>query len=122
MVSIQIKRIYEPASPNDGKRILVDRLWPRGISKESAQIDLWPKELTPSTELRRWFHQDDAMESCWDEFTTRYRVELETQSQAITALRELLKNQSLTLLTAAKNMQQNHATFLRDLLLNELDE
>lgn len=122
MVSIQIKRIYEPASPNDGKRILVDRLWPRGISKESAQIDLWPKELTPSTELRRWFHQDDAMESRWDEFTTRYRVELETQSQAITALRELLKNQTLTLLTAAKNMQQNHATFLRELLLNELDE
>lgn len=122
MVSIQIKRIYEPASPADGKRILVDRLWPRGISKESAQIDLWPKELTPSTELRRWFHQDDAMESRWDEFTTRYRVELETQSQAITALRELLKNQSLTLLTAAKNMQQNHATFLRELLLNQLDE
>ncbi len=122
MVSIQIKRIYEPASPADGKRILVDRLWPRGISKESAQIDLWPKELTPSTELRRWFHQDDAMESRWDEFTMRYRVELETQSQAITALRELLKNQSLTLLTAAKNMQQNHATFLRELLLNELDE
>ena len=122
MVSIQIKRIYEPASPADGKRILVDRLWPRGISKESAQIDLWPKELTPSTELRRWFHQDDAMESRWDEFTTRYRVELETQSQAITALRELLKNQSLTLLTAAKNMQQNHATFLREILLDELDE
>ena len=122
MVSIQIKRIYDPPSPTDGKRILVDRLWPRGISKESAQIDLWPKELTPSTELRRWFHQDDAMESRWDEFTMRYRVELETQSQAITALRELLKNQSLTLLTAAKNMQQNHATFLRELLLNELDE
>ena len=122
MVSIQIKRIYEPASPTDGKRILVDRLWPRGISKESAQIDLWPKELTPSTELRRWFHQDDAMESRWDEFTTRYRFELEKQSQATTALRELLKNQSLTLLTAAKNMQQNHATFLRELLLNELDE
>ena len=122
MVTIQIKRIYEPASPTDGKRILVDRLWPRGISKESAQIDLWPKELTPSTELRRWFHQDDAMESRWDEFTTRYRVELEMQSQAITALRELIKNQSLTLLTAAKNMQQNHATFLRDLLLDELNK
>ena len=122
MVPIQIKRIYEPASPADGKRILVDRLWPRGISKESAQIDLWPKELTPSTELRRWFHQDDAMESRWDEFTTRYLIELETQSQAITALRELLKNQSLTLLTAAKNMQQNHATFLREILLDELDE
>ena len=122
MVTIQIKRIYEPASPADGKRILVDRLWPRGISKENAQIDLWPKELTPSTELRRWFHQDDAMESRWDEFTTRYRVELETQSQAIAMLQELLKNQSLTLLTAAKNMQQNHATFLRDLLLDELNE
>ncbi len=122
MVPIQIKRIYEPASPADGKRILVDRLWPRGMSKESAQIDLWPKELTPSTALRRWFHQDDAMESRWDEFRTRYRVELETQSQAIITLRELLKKQSLTLLTAAKNMQYNHATFLRELLLDELDE
>ena len=122
MVPIQIKRIYEPASPADGKRILVDRLWPRGMSKESAQIDLWPKELTPSTALRRWFHQDVAMESRWDEFRTRYRVELETQSQAIITLRELLKKQSLTLLTAAKNMQYNHATFLRELLLDELDE
>ena len=122
MVPIQIKRIYEPASPADGKRILVDRLWPRGMSKESAQIDLWPKELTPSTALRRWFHQDDTMESRWDEFRTRYRVELETQSQAIITLRELLKKQSLTLLTAAKNMQYNHATFLRELLLDEIDE
>ncbi len=92
------------------------------MSKESAQIDLWPKELTPSTALRRWFHQDDAMESRWDEFRTRYRVRARDAISSDYYTTGITKKQSLTLLTAAKNMQYNHATFLRELLLDELDE
>ena len=72
-MNVQIKRVYEPVEPGDGLRVLVDRLWPRGLSREAAKIDLWVKELAPSTALRRWFHSD---EGTWPEFKRRYRNEL----------------------------------------------
>jgi uncharacterized protein YeaO (DUF488 family) len=72
-VSLRLKRVYEPAGPSDGKRILVDRLWPRGISKRKAPVDAWMKEIAPSTNLRRWFRHDPAR---WAEFKRRYRTEL----------------------------------------------
>jgi uncharacterized protein YeaO (DUF488 family) len=76
-MQIQIKRAYAEVSPSDGKRILVDRLWPRGIKKEDAKIDLWAKEITPSTELRKWYAHDPKH---WDEFQQRYRAELQQQA------------------------------------------
>ena len=116
-MTIEIKRIYDDIAPTDGARILVDRLWPRGMSKEKAQISLWPKELTPSTELRRWYHQDDEMELRWPEFQQRYAQELDAQQESLHQLQALAQHRDLTLLTAAKNMQNNHAHILKAVLL-----
>lgn len=105
-MNIQIKRIYEAVSPADGKRVLVDRLWPRGVSKAQAQLDLWPKELTPSDALRQWYHED--IEQRWDEFQQRYQAELAGQQEAL--------QEKITLLTAAKNAGKNHAEVLKRIL------
>ncbi len=113
-MNITIKRIYSEASDNDGKRILIDRLWPRGIKKEDAKIDLWPKELTPSNELRKWYHED--MELRWIEFQQRYLAELEQHHDQVQELKKLVEKEHVTLLTAAKNTDQNHATILKALL------
>ena len=113
-MNIQIKRIYEAVSPADGKRILVDRLWPRGISKAQAQLDLWPKELTPSDALRQWYHED--IEQRWDEFQQRYQAELAGQQEALQQLRDLARQEKITLLTAAKNAGKNHAEVLKRIL------
>ncbi|MDV2438801.1 DUF488 domain-containing protein [Acinetobacter gerneri] len=113
-MTITIKRIYSEALDSDGKRILVDRLWPRGIKKEVAKIDLWAKEITPSNELRKWYHED--MPARWEEFQVRYQAELAQHPDQLQQLKALAKQEHITLLTAAKNEQQNHATVLKSIL------
>jgi uncharacterized protein YeaO (DUF488 family) len=108
-----VKRIYDPADPADGKRILVDRLWPRGVSREKAQVDDWLKDLAPSDELRRWFGHDPAR---WPEFQARYRAELSSQGPRLDELRALAARGRVTLLYAARDSEHNNAAVLRDLL------
>lgn len=110
---IRIKRIYEPASADDGFRVLVDRLWPRGISKERAAIDLWARELAPSTELRNWFHHDAAN---WDEFVARYRAELSGMAEEVAALQEQCAGRTTTLLYGAKDETHNQTVVLKSVL------
>lgn len=117
MADIQIKRVYEPASPEDGWRVLVDRLWPRGMTKERAQADLWLKEAAPSTELRLWFGHDPAK---WDEFMRRYRAELDAQPEAVAALLAAAARGRLTLLYSARDETRNQAVALREYLLARL--
>lgn len=113
-MSIRMKRVYEPIEAEDGQRVLVDRLWPRGVSKLTAQIDLWPKALTPSNELRKWYHQD--MAAHWDEFKVRYGQELELQMTELDDLRKLAAQEQVTLLTAAKETEHNHVVILKEYL------
>lgn len=113
-MNIYMKRIYTDASDMDGKRILVDRLWPRGIKKEDAKIDLWAKEVTPSTELRKWYHQD--IEHRWDEFQQHYKAELLEQPEMLQHIRKIAQHQKVTLITAAKNEQHNHVVVLKQIL------
>jgi uncharacterized protein YeaO (DUF488 family) len=110
---IRIKRIYDEPGAADGFRALVDRLWPRGISKQRAALDDWLVELAPSTALRKWFHQDRTR---WIEFARRYRAELRTQAAALEALRQRAAQQRVTLLYAAHDPRRNHAVVLRDVL------
>lgn len=112
--SIHLKRAYEPASPSDGRRILVDRLWPRGVSKAEAAIDLWMKEIAPSTELRKWFGHDPAR---WAEFRTRYAAEVREHPDEFHHLRELASKGPITLVYSAHDEAHNDAVALRDLLL-----
>lgn len=105
----QVKRVYEPPAPGDGLRALVDRLWPRGLSKESAAIDEWLRELAPSNELRRWFGHDPAR---WNEFRRRYAAELAPQREAIARLRQLGARRRVTLLFGAKDLRHNNAVAL----------
>ncbi|WP_010113660.1 DUF488 domain-containing protein [Acinetobacter sp. P8-3-8] len=113
-MTIQSKRIYEAVSESDGKRILVDRLWPRGIKKEDAKIDWWPKEITPSNELRKWYHED--MENRWDEFQQKYQAELSSESTALEALRTMSEKETVTLISAVKNIDYSHITVLIEVL------
>lgn len=115
-MSIHLKRVYEAASIEDGKRILVDRLWPRGLSKEAAAIDLWLKEVAPSTELRKWFDHDPVK---WTEFVQRYRVELEHNPEQQAAFEQLLalaRYNSISLVYTAKDPEHNQAVVLKALL------
>ncbi|QDV52282.1 DUF488 domain-containing protein [Gimesia fumaroli] len=116
---IRIKRIYEDPSPDDGYRVLVDRLWPRGMSKAVAQVDLWLKEFAPSNELRKWFHADP---SDYDEFVRRYQSELRDQRAELKEIVAEWKQPTITLLTAIKDPQRSHVpvlkAFLTNLLLN----
>lgn len=117
MSELRIKRVYEPASPDDGYRVLVDRIWPRGESKEKADLDLWLKEIAPSTELRKWFGHDPDK---WDEFRTRYRAELDNNAQVVAELREIIKTHPVvTLVYSAKNEADNQAVALREYMLGE---
>jgi len=110
---IHIKRIYEPAAKSDGYRILVDRLWPRGMKKEAAQIDQWMKEVAPSNELRKWFHHE---ESNWEQFVIQYKAELKG-SAALEELRAVVhEHKTVTLLYGAKDEQYNQAAVLLELL------
>ncbi len=113
---IRIKRVYEPPTPDDGFRVLVDRLWPRGLTKEAAALNLWLKEIAPSHELRKWFHKDAAR---WHEFQARYRAELKTPdpAAALARLHALARDQgTLTLLFASREETRNHAALLREVL------
>ncbi|EPD64104.1 DUF488 domain-containing protein [Streptomyces sp. HGB0020] len=114
-MSVRVRRVYESPEPDDGVRVLVDRLWPRGISKESAQVDEWPKAMTPSTELRRWYH---AGEGSYEEFAGRYESELDAPEAAelLDHVRELAAKGTVTLLTAAKEPDTSHAAVLLRLL------
>ncbi len=106
---IKVKRVYDKYSEDDGIRILVERLWPRGISKEDAHIDLWMKEIAPSTELRKWFNHED---NKWDEFVKRYIAELQGNS-ALDRLKGIIdKNNKVTLIYSAKNIAHNSAVAL----------
>jgi uncharacterized protein YeaO (DUF488 family) len=111
---IRLKRVYEPPSKEDGYRVLVDRLWPRGLSKEKAKADIWMKEIAPSDGLRKWFSHDPAR---WEEFRERYAKELEKKSGLLKELRALLKEKkTITLLYAAKDVEHNNAVALSMLL------
>lgn len=114
-MNVRIKRIYDEPSENDGYRVLVDRLWPRGVSKEHAQLDMWLKDVAPSPDLREWFgHKPERFE----EFSARYQDEL-ARNPAVAELREILtSNASVTLLYAAKDPFVNHAVVLLDFLQN----
>lgn len=110
---IQTKRIYEQPAPSDGRRILIDRLWPRGISKERAQIDFWAKSIAPSNELRKWYQHDP---SKWDEFRRRYFAELNANPEGLAELREHLGSGTVTLLFGSRELHLNNATALREYL------
>ena len=118
-MSIRLKRVYEFAAEEDGYRILVDRLWPRGLSKEHAKVDLWLKEIAPSTELRKWFDHDPEK---WDEFRERYSQELDSQPATVNQLTDLIQQRHATLLYAAKNEAMNQAVALRQYLCRMLKE
>lgn len=113
---LRLKRAYESAEPGDGVRILVDRLWPRGVSKAKAKLDDWMKEIAPSTALRQWFGHDPAR---WAEFQRRYRAELCGQSDALNRIRALAKRGVVTLVYSAHDEQHNDAVVLRAVLLDE---
>lgn len=110
MNEIQIKRIYEDASKNDGFRVLVDRVWPRGVSKENAKLDEWMKEIAPSTELRKWF---DHKEERFDEFSKKYKIEINAHPDLVERLLEKAKEKRLTLLYGAKDETHNQAVVLK---------
>jgi len=116
MEQIKIKRIYDEASDDDGYRVLVDRLWPRGISKKAAKLDEWNKEIAPSPELRKWF---DHQEARFDEFARLYRKELKGKEDTLNELRQLAKNETVSLLYASKNTEINHAVVLKNVLLKD---
>ena len=107
---IQVKRAYDPAAPGDGARILVDRLWPRGLSKAKAKLTTWVKDAAPTSELREWFHA--APDQRWPEFQRRYRAELEHNPEALAELAPLLAQGPVTLLFAAKDKDHNNAVVL----------
>lgn len=110
---IQVKRIYDPPALSDGRRVLVDRLWPRGMTKEAAQLDDWLKELAPSDDLRRWFgHEPDR----WEEFRSRYLAELQDRQESLDTLRTAAKKGTVTLLFAAKDPEHNNAVVLQEIL------
>ncbi len=114
MGSIAVKRIYEDPAPSDGCRVLVDRLWPRGMSKERAALDHWFRNVAPSNELRRWYGHDPAK---WDEFRRRYRAELEANEAAVSAMRDLVEaERSVTLLFGSKETRYNNAVALAEYL------
>lgn len=105
-MSVNLKRIYEQPEKKDGYRILVDRLWPRGLTKEKAAVDLWLKDIAPSTELRKWFGHDPQK---WKGFQQKYLQELKENKQAVAILKDHLKNGPVTLLYAAKDQEHNEA-------------
>jgi len=112
--NINLKRAYDPPSPEDGVRILIDRLWPRGVSKKDAALDHWMKDLAPSAELRKWFHHDPTR---WSEFVQRYSSEVEANKPLLDELRSMAQKGQITLVYSARNEQQNNATALKDFIL-----
>jgi uncharacterized protein YeaO (DUF488 family) len=111
--SIEIKRAYDAPSENDGLRILVDRVWPRGMKKTKLKIDLWPKHLAPSTELRKWYQHDPER---FNEFRRRYLAELKENGESLAELRAALRGHKVTLLTATRELDLSQARVLREVL------
>ncbi|BCH32942.1 hypothetical protein MesoLjLc_48720 [Mesorhizobium sp. L-8-10] len=111
---IRLKRAYERPSAEDGARVLIDRLWPRGVKQRSAKIDQWAKDIAPSTELRKWFGHEPAR---WEEFRRRYTAELHQHLEQLDNLRELARSGAITLVYAAHDECHNDAVVLRDVLL-----
>ena len=105
-----MKRVYDAPEPSDGFRVLVDRLWPRGLSKEKANVAVWIKEIAPSTELRKWFDHDPEK---WDEFQKRYRAELKANDEAVQRLRDEVEKGVVTLVYGAKDEEHNDAVALQ---------
>ncbi len=111
---LKTKRVYEKPSSNDGFRILIDRLWPRGLSKQRAAVDLWKKDVAPSEELRVWFSHDPEK---WVEFQKKYKAELKKNSDSINAIRQIInEKKAVTLVYAAKDTEHNNAIVLLNLL------
>ncbi len=111
MATIKVKRIYEAATPDDGLRVLVDRVWPRGVSKVKANVDLWLKSVAPSTVLRKWFNHDPQK---WGEFKKRYFAELDGRSPELEQLRKRTGKQAVTLVYSARDLEHNQAVALKD--------
>jgi uncharacterized protein YeaO (DUF488 family) len=114
---IRLKRAYDPAESDDGKRFLVDRVWPRGVTKDELQIDEWLKEVAPSTELRKWFGHDPTR---WNELQRRYRQELAAHQDALTPLLEAARRGTVTLVYGARDEQHNQAVVLKQVLDEQL--
>ncbi len=112
-MKVNVKRIYEKPAKADGKRILVDRIWPRGLTKEKAAVDLWFKELAPSTHLRKWFAHDPAK---WEEFQKKYRQELRQNKKQVSVLKEQAKKGAVTLVFGAKDELHNQAIVIKEWL------
>ncbi len=119
MVNLQLKRVYDPIDVTDGERILVERLWPRGIRKSTQKIDIWIKDVAPSTALRKWFAHDP---SKWEEFKNRYRQELETTSKAglLKLMGRIKSSSAVTLLYSTKDPVHNNAIFLMSVVKEKL--
>jgi uncharacterized protein YeaO (DUF488 family) len=118
-MNVQIKRVYDPVEKTDGKRVLVDRVWPRGLSKEKVQAALWLKEAAPSTNLRKWFGHDRAR---WEVFKERYRAELKERPEVLERLLELARYGRLTLLFSARDTHCNQAVALKAFLVSMSDK
>lgn len=112
-MTIKIKRVYEAPNTNDGKRILVDRLWPRGLTKEKADVDLWLKDIAPTAVLRKWFNHDPEK---WEEFKIRYFDELKNNKEPVSLLKDEIKKGPVTLIYGAKDEVHNEALVLKDSL------
>lgn len=113
MKQVQIKRIYEPPEPGDGFRILIDRIWPRGMKKEAAAIDVWMKEVSPSADLRKWFNHEPGK---WSAFSKAYKAELRKSTALNELIRDIEKHKKVTLLYSAKNEQYNQAVALQQFI------
>jgi uncharacterized protein YeaO (DUF488 family) len=118
-MKLQIKRAYDPPDESDGIRILVDRVWPRGITKEKLQADHWLRDIAPSTELRKWFGHDPAK---WGEFRRRYEEELAQKSDLLGQIMEQLKHSQVTLVYGAKDEEHNQAVVLQEVLTSRLKQ
>jgi uncharacterized protein YeaO (DUF488 family) len=110
---VKLKRVYDPVSADDGKRVLIDRLWPRGLTKEEAHIDEWMKEIAPSTNLRTWFSHDPAK---WQEFRKRYRKELQDHAPVLEKLRKEAEKSTVTIVFASRDVEHANAVVLKELL------
>ncbi|MEP2828139.1 DUF488 domain-containing protein [Parvibaculum sp.] len=117
-MKLQVKRIYEEKERGDGMRILVDRVWPRGMTKEAAALSAWHKDVAPSAELRKWFGHDPAR---WEEFKKRYRRELDENEEKVASLKKELGDRRATLLYGARDEAHNHAFVLADYLRGKKD-
>src|SRR5579859_3033435 len=112
-MKIQVKRIYEEAEPGDGVRVLVDRWWPRGISKDKARLDDWARDIAPSNEMRKWYGHDPEK---WKEFKSRYEAELKKHDDLVEALKAKANDKTLTLLYSSKEVRLNNAVALKEIL------